>query len=119
MVRKFQSSLIVQDNEWHVVGNLFNSDRLAWADEAVFLMNMDRAVVSLGLICKLCPCVVSYYSFPAHRGKGNGYALLAACIDRICETNAEAQIVIEPTCQTVDNHIGKLPGAIRRKLFIM
>jgi|LSQX01.1.fsa_nt_gb GNAT superfamily N-acetyltransferase len=119
VVQRLQGSLDAQEDEWHVAENLFNPDRLEWADEAVFLKDDEGVVVSLGLICKTHPCVVSYYTLPGHRRKGHGYAVLRACIDRIRQNNSDSSIFIEPTNQSVDNHIQKLPEDIRSGLRIM
>lgn len=119
IVQHLQAGLDSSEDEWHVLGNLFNPDRLDWADEAVFLKTEDGEVLALALICKLNPCVVSYYTAPSHRCQGHGYSLLLACISRISEASPYAPVLIEPTSEAVDNHIAKLPDAIRQHLRIM
>lgn len=118
VVQSLQQRLGPNENEWHKANNLFNVDRLDCADEAVFLKDELGTVIALGLICKTHPCVVSYYTVAEYRGKGYGYELLLACIERILEQNPDALIWIEPTKQTVVDHIDRLPPEIRRRLSI-
>ena len=119
VVQQIQTSLDAQEDEWHVLGNLFNPDRLDMADEAVFLKDEDGTVVPLGLICKLYPNVLSYYTAPIHRRNGHGYTLLIACISRILENDSDALIFIEPTNKSADDHIMKLPDELRQRLRIV
>ena len=118
VVQNLQLGLDPTDDEWHNLDSLFDSDRLDWADEAVFMTDKDGTVLALGLICRPHPCVVSYYTLPSHRCKGYGYALLRACIRRIIEVSPHGTILIESSNKTVDNHIALLPDEYRRMLHV-
>ena len=107
VVKEIQKGFTITDDEWHVIENLFESDRIEWADEALFLEDLGT-VVSLALICKLYPFIISYYTVPALRGNGYGFQILNACIARIREVHPDAPICIEPTNDSVLMHISRL-----------
>jgi GNAT superfamily N-acetyltransferase len=99
--------------------NLFCGERIALADETLFLTDEANTILALAIISKTRPEILGYYTIPKWRGAGHGYALLVAAILRILGTGVGRPIAIEPITPESEKHIAKLPFDLKSHLNVV